>query len=97
MKAVKALEDQYRKTKVSPWRLPSGLEETRRDLLALTQAQRHALAQTAAALKHQEQQAKSRHQFLLRRIDHLTAQLGEILTVLPPPEAKAFGRVNGCI
>ena len=84
LKAVKALEDTARAAKKSRWSLTSLPEETRQELLALAAAQRYALVQTHAALKHQEQQAKARHQFLLRRIEHLTDQLGEVIAALPP-------------
>ena len=84
LKAVKALEDKARAGRKSRWSLTLSPDATRRELLALNTAQRLALAQTLAALKHQEQQAKSRHQLLLRRIDQLTDQLTEVIAALPP-------------
>ena len=83
LKTVKVLEDAARASRKSRWNLTTSPEESRRELLALNAAQRHALAQTQAALKHQEQQAKARHQLLLRRIDHLTDQLAEVIAALP--------------
>ncbi len=84
IRSVRALEERFRSAKVSRWSLPSACRQTREDLLALTRTQRHALTQLSAALKHQEQQARSRHQFLLRRIDRLTDQMAGLIASFPP-------------
>ena len=84
LKALKTLEDKVRLSRKSRWSLTSSAEASRQELLAVTAGHRHALAQTQGVLKHQEQQAKARHQFLLRRLEHLTDQLTEVIAVLPP-------------
>ncbi len=83
LKKVKALEDRIRQTTPSRWKLSSDQTATRNDMIQLAAAQRHALAQLSAALKLQDQQAKNRHQYLLRHNERLADQLAEVIGSLP--------------
>jgi glycosyltransferase involved in cell wall biosynthesis len=83
LKKVKELEDRIRQSTPSRWKLPSNLTATRNDMIQLAGAQRHALVQLSAALKFQDQQAKTRHQYLLRHNERLADQLEELIRSLP--------------
>ena len=83
LKKVKELEDRIRQSTPSRWKLPSNLTATRNDMIQLAAAQRHALVQLSAALKFQDQQAKTRHQYLLRHNERLADQLEELIRSLP--------------
>ena len=83
LKKVKELEDRIRQGTPSRWKLPSNLTATRNDMIQLAAAQRHALVQLSAALKFQDQQAKTRHQYLLRHNERLADQLEELIRSLP--------------
>lgn len=85
LKTLKEFEDRLRKApKPSRWQINTTLTTTRQDLLQLTQLQRQALNQSLGAIKHLDQQAKSRHQHLLRENQRLSDQLAAVIAQLPP-------------
>jgi glycosyltransferase involved in cell wall biosynthesis len=85
LKTLRGFEDQLRKApKTSRWQISAPLATTRQDLLQLGQLQRLALTDSLAALKHLDQQAKTRHQYLMRENQRLSDQLTEVIAALPP-------------
>ncbi|MES2466608.1 MAG: glycosyltransferase [Verrucomicrobiota bacterium] len=89
--AYSALADLREKSKqkmdinVMPWNFPSAIKSLRKEAAQVSRAERKAISETLIALKHSEKHCRTNAAVLRRRLERLTEQVDELISILIPP------------